>query len=78
MSDRLRAALARALDEDRDAEAHRENEQHRERGEQFEADQRKQLERTFQAAERTAMALQSIAESLSRISINGLSVHVSR
>ena len=75
MSDRLRAAIARAIDEDSAAEHERQHERQQALCDQEAADERKRGERELIAMERAAMALQQIAEALQRISCTGLTVH---
>jgi Skp family chaperone for outer membrane proteins len=75
MSDRLRGALERALDEDRAEEEERESELRRAQFDQQHATEAKLRERELVALERIGHSLQQLAESVSRISVTGLQVH---
>jgi hypothetical protein len=75
MSDRLRRAIARAMDEDSEAEHERESASHRERCEEEGAAERKRRDRELQAIERIAISFQQLAEAMSRIAVSGIQLH---
>jgi hypothetical protein len=78
MSDRLRSAIARALDESSQDEHERENERHQAICDQERAEDAKRRERELVALERVSYSIQQLAEAVSRISVSGIHVHNSR
>ena len=75
MSDRLRRALSRALDEDCAAEQEADRERVHEQCDKERAEDAKRRERELAAMERLSYSMQQLAEAVSRISVSGIAVH---